>query len=66
MPLHDYACPACDYQEIDVLESVSESRRTRHCPKCKARLYIRPSSFGMKFKGEGFYVNDYGQGKEGD
>ena len=59
MPIYEYKCPKCS--------SVSEIRMTiqeaedsmPYCPTCLTIMNKIPSVSAFKFKGSGFYVNDY-------
>ena len=60
MPLYEYRCRQCE-RIFDRLERASEPTDGT-CPDCgsaAARLLGAPA---LKFKGSGWYVNDYGKG----
>ena len=62
MPTYTYRCSACNYK-FDLFHSIKENG-TRNCPKCGAEVYrMIGSGAGLIFKGSGFYVTDYKNGK---
>lgn len=60
MPIFNFKCKECG-KEIEVL--VPQEEIPEVCPYCNGELIkIYRGSVGFKFKGSGFYVNDYGKG----
>ena len=60
MPIYEYKCTRC-IELIEVLQRMDDPELTE-CPKCKraeGNFMKVPSTYGMKFVGNGFYVNDY-------
>jgi putative FmdB family regulatory protein len=58
MPLYEYECPACGHR-FERIQKFSDSPLAE-CPKCgKKKLDKLVSSPAIKFKGSGFYINDY-------
>jgi putative FmdB family regulatory protein len=61
MPLYEYKCNECG-EVIEVLQKFSDEPLTVH-ESCGGRLERLLSSPALRFKGSGWYVNDYGRGK---
>ena len=61
MPIYEWKCEDCEVYWEDMYDSYDDAPRKRKCPKCKKPRERLISSFGAKFKGKGFYVNDYGK-----
>tara|TARA_R110002167_G_C12707228_1_gene655107 strand:- start:16664 stop:16861 length:198 start_codon:yes stop_codon:yes gene_type:complete len=64
MPIYAYICHHCDgtYEKLQSMKS----RAPRKCPKCGEKGQQRRqigSGIALKFKGSGFYVNDYPKDK---
>lgn len=61
MPTYDYTCKSCG-NKIEVSQKIIDAPLTL-CEKCgKPDLQRGPGGgIGLSFKGEGFYINDYGQ-----
>ena len=63
MPLYDYECLSCGniFEVRQGFNDVPEAA----CPECdhESKRLFRP--VGVIFKGSGFYVNEYGKGREG-
>jgi putative FmdB family regulatory protein len=61
MPMYEYVCEHCGHK-FDVIKKFSDPVEEA-CPNCGEahthRLMGKPS---FRFKGSGFYVNDYGHG----
>ena len=57
MPTYEYSCIECDYT-IEKIKSFSEADRVEFCEKCGAILNKVYGSFGIQFKGTGFYKTD--------
>lgn len=57
MPIYEYKCRDCG-TEIEKRQSVSEEALTV-CENCGGKLEKQWSLSGIKFKGEGWYINDY-------
>jgi putative FmdB family regulatory protein len=57
LPLYAYRCTQCGYR----FEKIQHfrSKQERVCPKCHGALERPLTAPGLKFKGSGFYVNDY-------
>lgn len=64
MPTYDYICDDCGHQ-LEAFQKISDSP-LKTCPKCqKESLRRKPGGgAGLSFKGTGFYITDYGSGKE--
>ena len=63
MPTYDYKCTQCGY-DFEMFQSMSEDH-IRKCPECEGivRRLVSGGS-GLIFKGSGFYLTDYGKGKD--
>jgi len=64
MPLYEYECQHCGlhYERLEHASALHNGT----CPECGSvarRLIGAPA---LKFKGSGWYVNDYGKGKSSD
>jgi len=59
MPIYDFMCSKCKAKVSDVL--VSAHNEPQYCQVCGAKMKRLPSSANIRFKGEGFYKNDYQQ-----
>ena len=49
MPLYDYKCPSCEYE--DEISNRVEDRKKQHCPRCKRFmiLLIKPVNVTPRF-----------------
>ena len=63
MPTYDYKCTQCGY-DFEMFQSMSEDH-IKKCPECEGivRRLVSGGS-GLIFKGSGFYLTDYGKGKD--
>jgi putative FmdB family regulatory protein len=59
MPIYEFRCKKCNNQ-IEVYQKLSDKAPTR-CQKCGGRLEKQFSRTSVQFKGEGWYVTDYGR-----
>jgi putative FmdB family regulatory protein len=59
MPIYEYRCKKCDDQ-IEVFQKLSDKPPTK-CAKCGGRMEKQFSRSSVQFKGEGWYVTDYGR-----
>jgi putative FmdB family regulatory protein len=59
MPIYEYRCKKCNDQ-IEVFQKSSDKPPTR-CRKCGGRMEKQFSRTSVQFKGEGWYVTDYGR-----
>jgi putative FmdB family regulatory protein len=57
MPLYEYECDACGHR-FEKIQKFSDALEDT-CPKCGGRVHKLMSSPAIKFKGSGFYINDY-------
>ena len=58
MPLYEYECRKCHHR-FEVIQTFSD-KPIRKCPKCrKGTVQKLLSSPALRFKGSGFYINDY-------
>jgi putative FmdB family regulatory protein len=59
MPIYEFRCKKCNHQ-IEVFQKLSDKPPTR-CKECGGRLEKMISPTAFQFKGEGWYVTDYGR-----
>lgn len=59
MPLYEYECDACQ-RRFEKLQRVSDPLLTA-CPKCGGAVHKKFSVPALQFKGNGFYITDYGR-----
>jgi len=58
MPTYEYQCESCGYC-FEKFQSVHDEP-VRFCPKCHGKVRkLISSSYGVIFKGSGFYITDY-------
>ena len=57
MPLYEYKCKKCG-QRVEKIRKFSDPPLTT-CESCGGKLEQLLSSPAIRFKGSGFYVNDY-------
>ena len=64
MPIYEYYCPTCG-TVVEVLQGIGDPPPACRCGATVRRIVSPPA---IRFKGSGFYVNDYpkaGEGPEG-
>lgn len=61
MPLYEYLCHRCG-KSFEVLQKFADEPLTVH-PECGGEVERLVSAPVLKFKGSGWYINDYGSGK---
>jgi len=59
MPLYEYRCQVCG-ETIEVIQKFSDSPLSK-CEDCGGALERLLSASAIKFKGSGWYVNEYGK-----
>lgn len=59
MPLYEYKCASCG-DVFEVIQKFSDEPLHEH-PGCGGAVERLISVSALKFKGSGFYVNDYGK-----
>jgi putative FmdB family regulatory protein len=59
MPIYEFRCKKCSNQ-IEVFQKMSDKPPAR-CKKCGGRMEKMISQTTFQFKGEGWYVTDYGR-----
>jgi putative FmdB family regulatory protein len=70
LPLYEYKCLKCE-RHTDKIESVA-GPHLKKCPHCGGKVESVITAPAIKFKGSGWYVNDYaakpnaGEGKKSD
>ena len=62
MPLFEYQCRDCAHR-FERLHSYTS--RAPRCPECDGRSTRQFSAPAIRFKGSGFYINDYASKKQG-
>jgi len=60
MPIYEYECRKCGHR-FERIQKISD-RRVRTCPQCRGRVDRLAAAPAIRFKGSGFYVNDYPHG----
>lgn len=63
MPIYEYKCPDCG-SHFEKIQKISDEP-LRVCENCGGALQKQWSLSGFQFKGDGWYVTDYG-GKKPD
>ena len=64
MPLYEYCCKSCG-KKLEVIQKFSDDPLTV-CEECGGRLEKLMSAPAIRFKGAGWYVNDYAGKKSGE
>jgi putative FmdB family regulatory protein len=66
MPLFDYKCEVCGHVQEELVASIIDcSEHIIDCNICGGLTNrMVAGSVGIRLKGSGFYVNDYGSGKK--
>ena len=68
MPLHEYLCKKCG-EKIEIIQKFSDAPLTK-CTSCGGKLERLLFAPAIKFKGSGWYINDYaksnGKGNSSD
>ena len=64
MPIYEHKCPKCQQIEERYFSRMIDYKDGKtvvkiHCPICGHVMNQLPSVSNFKFKGSGFYVNDY-------
>lgn len=57
MPIYEYVCSKCG--TFEQIQKVSDSV-LKKCPTCRRKVTKKISTPALHFKGEGFWVTDYG------
>lgn len=63
MPRYEYQCDQCDHR-FELKQSFS-SEPVATCPICQGGAHRRIHAVPVVFKGNGWYVTDYGKGASG-
>ena len=58
MPLYEYRCTTCG-EHTEVLQHLGDAPPSE-CPRCRGHLVKVFTAPSLRFKGTGWYVNDYG------
>jgi len=59
MPTYEYACKECDKSQ-EVIRGFNDPEIIPPCPSCGHEMTKVYGSFGIQFKGSGFYKTDNG------
>jgi putative FmdB family regulatory protein len=65
MPSYEYRCEKCGHIFEEFTRSV-DHENIKPCPKCGNMTEREIFSPGFKLSGKGFYINDYGPGKNNE
>jgi putative FmdB family regulatory protein len=57
MPTYEYSCIQCDISK-EVIKSFDQADSLEVCEKCGYNMTKVYGSFGIQFKGSGFYKTD--------
>lgn len=63
MPLYEYRCRSCG-KTLEVMQKFTDTPLTVHSD-CGGGLEKLVSASALKFKGSGWYINDYARGGSG-
>jgi putative FmdB family regulatory protein len=59
VPVYEYKCSIDDsHAKLSVTRSISEADPGYSCEECDSTMVRNFSSFGIQFKGNGFYKTD--------
>ena len=61
MPIYEYQCSKCGV--FEVTQRITEDP-LKKCPSCRSKVQKLISSTSFQLKGTGWYVTDYGRGKD--
>ena len=61
MPIYEYQCSKCGV--FEVTQRITEDP-LKKCPSCRAKVQKLISNTSFQLKGTGWYVTDYGRGKD--
>ena len=57
MPVYEYKCVLCEHIK-EITKSIEEATTVELCEKCGAAMIKQFGTFGIQFKGTGFYKTD--------
>ena len=63
MPIFEYKCEKCNTRIEEIVMMPSQARDGFNCSVCSKSMEEVTSAPSIRFKGPGFYVNDYGRKK---
>jgi putative FmdB family regulatory protein len=63
LPLYEYRCLKCD-RHTEKIEKM-DGPHLKKCPHCGGKMESVITAAAIKFKGSGWYVNDYGKKTSG-
>ena len=63
MPLYEYQCFLCGHH-FERIRRVADASDVQ-CPECQGKVRRLLSAPALQFKGDGWYVTDYGKGHAG-
>ena len=61
MPIYEYKCPECGVFELT--QRITEDP-LEECPTCQGKVRKLISNTSFQLKGTGWYITDYGRGKD--
>ncbi len=57
MPVYEYKCVLCEHVK-EVTKSINDASVVELCSNCGSAMIKQYGSFGIQFKGSGFYKTD--------
>lgn len=57
MPVYEYNCADCN-KNVEIPKSITQSDSVELCEKCGTPMNRVYGTFGIQFKGNGFYKTD--------
>ena len=57
MPIYEYKCITCD-TTIEIPKSITQAESVELCETCGEAMVKQYGTFGIQFKGSGFYKTD--------
>ena len=61
MPIYEYQCSKCGV--FEVTQRITEDA-LKKCPSCRSKVQKLISNTSFQLKGTGWYITDYGRGKD--
>ena len=60
MPIYEYTCITCE-KTTEINRGINDEETIPQCPECGYHMTKVYSTFGINFKGSGFYSTDKGK-----
>jgi len=57
MPVYEYKCVLCEHIK-EITKPINDASIVELCPSCGAAMIKQFGTFGIQFKGSGFYKTD--------